>query len=949
MRKIRKLLSLICAFAMLAALIPTSLAVTVGAETVTTEYDLNGSGFGTKPICGPFSFWYANAADYDNPDNLGYSVIRNPDKLILLDTVSHITSPQKGYAYKNCRSELDTYNHFMRLDNGGAMILLQQSGIANVVMFTAPADGTYTYNINAHTWDDLSTVVDIGTEKSPSSGQWGDFKRFTAANTPVSDSKSFSMKAGERLMFVFRFGGGGITINSLTVKGVCEKTEPKAGDVFSFNAAQLAFNVSSPYSLEYYGKDFGGYPSDTGSHKSLPVIKDDGLNPGGKFNFYTDAEDSKTHISVNAAQNKAYFYASSRTENHIITFTAPVCGEYTYNLKGKITETGRDWSLCASFCKGGNWFNIDHGFTYETRSYDNPKSVYLKKGETVNIIIRADSGYEGWVEIESLSFGLKTVHSPVESKESLVLPSCCVPGSYENVTTCSICGAELSRVNTVIPASGDKVITRLTDDMSVIEVSPEITAANAVVSVKDELKYGKAVYADGKLTYTPTKAAGGVEDVVLEITSGEHTHTHTVKIIPAPAVYYEDGVFTYGEGWEEITGDTLSGGKAHKATVFGEQFAKAEFTFKGTGFDLIASTSAASGTAFISVKSTKEGSEAKNYLIDTYYTGDKAINQAPVLKITGLEYGEYTVTVTTGYSAVFSHDRASYEFVIDAIRVYDPAGDSEEALTKYKEDGIAYPDYIKVRDILIKAGSFSTDSDINGAVFIDGNNGTASIADYKTKGPKNEVYLAKDQAIAFGFTVPAGAKYVKIGMRSVYGNDLSCSVGGKDITIGSAEYVDITDFAGETIVIRNSGDGLLSVTDIVVSYEAEKVSETGMTFTMTGSSLMAALSSESDDNGTEESVIPDGGNNPVTPEQPKNDKNPDTNTTDTDAPETEKPEDNTPDTDIPDGEDDNDKIPDDKPARPAENAPVAPGGRLADMIGRFIISVIKNIIAALLG
>lgn len=573
----------------------------------------------------------------------------------------------------------------------------------------------------------------------------------------------------------------------------------------------------------------------------------------------------------------------------------------------------------------------------------------LSEGEHTVRIYNAGGTGTAYIDFYEVKDG--HTHTPEVVKYDVIThATCCTPGLRNKVTRCTGCGVKMSDYEKETYYSDDTItVSRLTDDMSVIEVSPEITAADAVVSVKDGLKYGEAVYADGKLTYTPTKAAGGVEDVVLEITSGEHTHTHTVKIIPAPAVYYEDGVFTYGEGWEEITGDTLSGGKAHKATVFGEQFAKAEFTFKGTGFDLIASTSAASGTAFISVKSTKEGSEAKNYLIDTYYTGDKAINQAPVLKITGLEYGEYTVTVTTGYSAVFSHDRASYEFVIDAIRVYDPAGDSEEALTKYKEDGIAYPDYIKVRDILIKAGSFSTDSDINGAVFIDGNNGTASIADYKTKGPKNEVYLAKDQAIAFGFTVPAGAKYVKIGMRSVYGNDLSCSVGGKDITIGSAEYVDITDFAGETIVIRNSGDGLLSVTDIVVSYEAEKVSETGMTFTMTGSSLMAALSSESDDNGTEESVIPDGGNNPVTPEQPKNDKNPDTNTTDTDAPETEKPEDNTPDTDIPDGEDDNDKIPDDKPARPAENAPVAPGGRLADMIGRFIISVIKNIIAALLG
>ena len=70
-------------------------------------------------------------------------------------------------------------------------------------------------------------------------------------------------------------------------------------------------------------------------------------------------------------------------------------------------------------------------------------------------------------------------------------------------------------------------------------------------------------------------------------------------------------------------------GSAHKVTVTGKlndrdqvtagTYATAEFTFWGTGFDVISLTSNTTGTIVVEVTGKTENTTSKNYIVDTYY------------------------------------------------------------------------------------------------------------------------------------------------------------------------------------------------------------------------------------------------------------------------------------------------------------------------------------------
>lgn len=185
-------------------------------------------------------------------------------------------------------------------------------------------------------------------------------------------------------------------------------------------------------------------------------------------------------------------------------------------------------------------------------------------------------------------------------------------------------------------------------------------------------------------------------------TKEDGTATFTISIIPASNVYYEDSFAKVNGGkgvastaiWERTTNDTSARqaltelGKARdsvygydsayanntqysmngysKVTVTSamasdtwdannDAWPTATFTFKGTGFDVISLTNNQSGAILVNVYSgkTAEGTAIKKYIVDNYFgyeyteengwkVTDKAgtLYQIPVMKITGLDYGE---------------------------------------------------------------------------------------------------------------------------------------------------------------------------------------------------------------------------------------------------------------------------------------------------------------------
>lgn len=345
----------------------------------------------------------------------------------------------------------------------------------------------------------------------------------------------------------------------------------------------------------------------------------------------------------------------------------------------------------------------------------------------------------------------------------------------------------------------------------------------------------------------------------------------TIEVIPATSVYYEDSFAKFANGkntasgakWEVVGKETtayqalselgkdpyaygydpaynkensatFSMGSAHKVTVTSgmltdwnndSAWPTASFTFKGTGFDIISLTDGDSGAILVEVKNKNDGS-VKNYLVNNYYgyelKGDKwvvdknstdCLYQIPVIKVTGLSYDEYTVTIKVFYDKAFDMRLdENYSFWLDAIRVYDPMGKEAD----YTADNEGYPQYIKLRDYVANnIGSVNSN-----LLFIDGVE-KAEVAAYANYGPNNEVYLAKGQAISF--KLPGGVNFaeVQIGAKAPAGES-GMTVNSETPTgIASATemYYDITSQAKNgQVTITNTTGNILSLTNIKITF-----------------------------------------------------------------------------------------------------------------------------------
>lgn len=299
----------------------------------------------------------------------------------------------------------------------------------------------------------------------------------------------------------------------------------------------------------------------------------------------------------------------------------------------------------------------------------------------------------------------------------------------------------------------------------------------------------------------------------------------------------------YGYDNAYNSSSTFSMGTAQKVTVTSEMLKNwkdhadsawptASFTFTGTGFDVISLTNNKSGAIFVDVYagSKAEGTAEKKYVVNNYYgytynkdtktwevtpNVDNTLYQIPVMKITDLAYGEHTVVIKVAYSEYFdTANKSEYSFWLDAIRVYNPMGKDYD----YTADNEGYPQYIKLRDELAKTAETN-----KGVVFIDGA-ANASIADYANFGPNNEVYLMKGQAISF--KVPENDKIasIQIGAKAPNGNTTMTVTGTNDKALATEALSTATEMyyqianAGEQFTITNTGDGILSLTNLKITF-----------------------------------------------------------------------------------------------------------------------------------
>ncbi len=231
----------------------------------------------------------------------------------------------------------------------------------------------------------------------------------------------------------------------------------------------------------------------------------------------------------------------------------------------------------------------------------------------------------------------------------------------------------------------------------------------------------------------------------------------------------------------------------------------------------------------------------------------ETLYQIPVIKITGLAYDTYSVTITPTFTSAFGHASTAadgtkyYSIYLDAIKIYSPAGEGDDIKDKEVKDAYAtddelYPDYLELKNMLIGADKLS-ETDTQGIIFIDGIAALDNdIGTYKNAGPNNELYLAKDQAVAFEIWATSVPTDIQLGAKLACGNPkLTISYDSKttDINIGTAtdiyyslntelphdgkltwRQVDGSDgnkyYTTGTVVIQNTGDedSVLSITNL---------------------------------------------------------------------------------------------------------------------------------------
>lgn len=329
--------------------------------------------------------------------------------------------------------------------------------------------------------------------------------------------------------------------------------------------------------------------------------------------------------------------------------------------------------------------------------------------------------------------------------------------------------------------------------------------------------YNGTVDNDGQVTYTETSGWA--------VNSTAVTATQDVDRpgkLQVTEDYDANNVYGYDSAYENMA--THSMGSAAMATVSENTYATAEFSFCGTGFDVISMTSNTTGTITVKVMD-QQNNVVKNLIVDTYYgyvRGDdgqwvasanniNSLYQVPVMNVTGLEYGKYNVVITAAYNELFDHtaQQGSYDFYLDAIRIYDPtgvvSGAVEDATVSgaYAADGEGWPRYEELRDNVITADTLTAGTDVvEGKVFIDGN-GDAELEDYINYGPNNELYLAPGQAVAFRLNTAAlqGAADVQLGIKTVgYDGQVSGNVEIFNPTAAvNTETVDDMDVEATTI------------------------------------------------------------------------------------------------------------------------------------------------------
>lgn len=354
------------------------------------------------------------------------------------------------------------------------------------------------------------------------------------------------------------------------------------------------------------------------------------------------------------------------------------------------------------------------------------------------------------------------------------------------------------------------------------------------------------------ITYTPNKVMQGVDTVTMVNSKGGE---FTFNVYPATTVFYEEGFAefisadvnkpwdtgskgtgtqnnddAYGYDGKYASETGKSNGTEAVSTNSGD---KAVFTFTGTGVDVYMNCSSASGRITVRIDQVDaQGNKTlkKFYQIDmkTGYGDADVCNSLPVVSLTGLDYANYTVTIT------HVNRRAGVvggSIALDGFRVYGTIVEAEGSSSIYYPAMEDHPVYYEIRDMVLTALKVTDSTTVDqvfeaidtDAVAVVLGDTTATIQDLLDNGPKNELFLFADQTLTFRVTT---SRAMQIGLKAPCGaTDYTVTVDGETVKSGTiSTSTDMFYALGNTtgteetytITITNSGSNILSVTDLKI-------------------------------------------------------------------------------------------------------------------------------------
>lgn len=381
--------------------------------------------------------------------------------------------------------------------------------------------------------------------------------------------------------------------------------------------------------------------------------------------------------------------------------------------------------------------------------------------------------------------------------------------------------------------------------------SVSVSGAEQVAKVED----------DKSITFQPDVVMDVEKVITAKITfNGGDTQDIRIGFVPASTVYYEEGFMTFDDGF-------IGGSKGEKrqetsklgaGTVYGYDAAyagetgpsngtqaastkagsTATFSFKGTGVDIYANCGPDTGVVMIKI--CESTNLIKLLTVDTAMVDgvtDATKGQAvtadniPIASIDGLDYGTYDVEIV--HVARKAGETSTAPVHLDGFRVHQPLGISE-GNEYYGADTEAGAEISELRDAalhVVLPGDTSKSeyakqlANAKAQVYAKtGGQGASAVVlsyaaggdvaiDILDNGPKNEIYLRKDETLVF--EVDESAENVQVGLKKLT-DGVSCTINGSLVAVTSSTDMFYKVEKG-MVAIANTGSGILSVTELKIA------------------------------------------------------------------------------------------------------------------------------------